>query len=159
MQPTPPRPATTARASTRRPGAAAPWLLLAILSANHSAARAAPASLPYLAQIPPAPLRIGAPPPRHPAPPPLAPPASDPAAPEIAAADPRSEADAGGAPGPALALPADTPEPSASQPGPASPAPILPDAYATPPPVTVHDLLPYFLPSTRPLSRATYEVK
>ncbi len=162
MQSHPPRPPFSGRASPSRPGASAPWLLLAILAANHSAARAAPASLPYLAHADPAPLRHAPAPPRLPPPPPLA----SPAAP-TSSSDPAPDPDLpAGADAPASATKGDgaSPRPPDSapprnSPGPTPPAPILPDTYAPGSTVTVQDFLPFFLPASRPTSRAVYELR
>jgi hypothetical protein len=163
MQSLPPRPASSSRASFPRSGTCAPWLLLAIFAANHSAARAAPSSLPYLVHAASTPLRFATPASRKPSPEALARPAS------AATVTPAAllQIEAGALPNSSVntppsveheASPAAPSAPGLAQ-GLPAPEPILPDTYAPAPPVTVQDFLPFFLPAPRPTSRATYEIR
>lgn len=135
-----------------------------ILAANQAAARDALSPLPYLAQAAPIALRFSAarpptPPPPHPAPkPPAEPPDSDSdedSSPSYTPTDPASSAPG---PGPGPATPAN-PAPADATAAPHGGLPILPDDYARPAPVTVEQLLPYFVPAPPPASRATYEIR
>ncbi len=167
MPPNPQRPDSSGRAACARLGASASCLVV-ILAANQAAARDALAPLPYLAHAAPVALRFTAarpptpPPPHLSAKPPEAPtPSKDPGpdaalAPDDAAKPtPAPAADPGASPG-MISGPSSGADPSAA---PTSGLPILPDTYARPAPVTVDQLLPYFLPPPAPVSRATYEVK
>lgn len=141
-------------------------LLLTILAANHAAARP-DTSLPYLAQTAPEALRFAV---RRPlGPPPVRPgtlsektaDAHESApAPEIAA-DAHAAAGHASAPDNVAAHPA--PAHVGTQPvttPPPAGAALVPDTYApAPPPVTIEDLLPFFIPPAAPTSRATYELK
>lgn len=159
------RPDHAPRAARARLGPPASCLLLAIFAANHSAARAAPGALPYLALVAPAPLRFAAPAPDLPPPPKLEAPAPPPATPAPATpapeAKPEDTTPDPTSPASAPAAPASEGSATASPPGAGQAAPpeILPDIYARPRPVTVHELLPFFLPAPSPASRATYEIK
>ncbi len=144
------------------------YLLLSILAANHAAARS-DTSLPYLTQTAPEALRFDVR--RTLGPPPVRPgaatqdatlvPESAPAPDASPATQPVSSAPP---PGDDLALPdiAGTPAQSATPPPPVGHA-LVPDIYAPPPPpVTIDELLPFFLPASTPAappSRATYELK
>ncbi len=167
MPPNPQRPDSSGRAACARLGASASCLVV-ILAANQAAARDALAPLPYLAHAAPVALRFAAarpptpPPPHLSVKPPEAPTSSQDTSPDGALApddaakpSPVPAANPGASPG-TVSSPSAGTDPSAA---PTSGLPILPDTYARPAPVTVDQLLPYFLPPPAPVSRATYEVK
>lgn len=174
MSSNPQRPDSSGRAACARLGASASCLVVTILAANQAAARDALAPLPYLAHVAPAALRFAAArPPTPPPPRPAVRPEEKAPTPENAAAGPdpapanpaaQSPPAPAGAPGDdaAASAPAEpSPPPATTDPTAAPPSglPILPDAYARPAPVTVDQLLPYFLPPPPPVSRAAYEIK
>lgn len=155
------RPDHSGRAACARLGASASCLVV-ILAANQAAARDAPSPLPYLAQSSPMALRFAAARAATAPPPHLQKKAPEPApsSAETNAAAPANVPATTTAPAapaaPGSSTPSNSP-PTSAEPG--SGLPILPDTYARPAPVTVDDLLPYFLPAPPPVSRATYEIK
>jgi hypothetical protein len=156
-----------ARLSSGRLGVNASCLLLTILAANHAAARS-DTSLPYLAMTGPEPLRFAV---RRPLGPlPVRPGAlsektsEDPeSAPTTEkSSDAHSPANPAGTPANVVSRPTTTAQPVV-QPvttPPPSGAALVPDTYAPPPaPITIEDLLPFFIPPAAQPSRATYELK
>lgn len=141
-------------------------LLLTILAANHAAARS-DTSLPYLAQTAPEALRFAV---RRPlGPPPVRPAALSEKTPDANESAPTPETSPAVHSSDSLAntpgnLPTHTaPTPSSTHTAPTPPATgasLVPDTYAPAPvPVTIDELLPFFIPPTAPPSRATYELK
>lgn len=153
------RPDHVGRASRARLGAPASCLLV-ILAANQAAARDAPVSLPYLAHAVPAGLRFAAAVPRLPPPTrPVLPAAAVAAAPPAELPPPETGDGTGANAEPAQAAPPVANQPAAAPAPEALPPSVLPDTYGRPPPVTVQDFLPFFIPSERPKSSASYEIK
>jgi len=176
MSSNPQRPDSSGRAACARLGASASCLVVTILAANQAAARDALAPLPYLAHVAPAALRFAAArPPTPPPPRPAVRPEEKAPAPENPATDPAPDPTNPAAQSPPTPMPAGAPgdEAAATVPtrpvppsattdptaAPPSGLPVLPDEYARPAPVTVDQLLPYFLPPPPPVSRAAYEIK
>ncbi len=162
MSSSPRSPSAPDRASRARIGASASGLVLTLLLANQSAARAAPEPLPYLVRSSPAALRFAtARMPTPPPPPPEKPEARnpDPAAAPATLAGPGDEAPATTPPATAETAPPRTAGDAAARPAAPEGLPIIPDGYAPSAPVSIEDLLPYFTLPPKPASRATYEVK
>lgn len=157
-------PAPPGHHSYSRVSASASCLIFTIMSANIAAARGT-ASLPYLPHAVPLALRFANALPKLPPPPPLGQRAHvdteiDAAAPPDFT-NPTITHAASTAP-PTLTDPAATDSSHSSQPSATestSGVQLVPDTYARPVPVSVQDLLPYFVPPSRPLSQATYELK
>jgi len=164
------------RTNVNRIGTPAACILVTILAANQASTRSH-ASLPYLVQGAPQALRFAQAPPTLP--PPVRPwEIPPPAKPELEhettlskrATDPHDNAHAGShanahsgsldnahaGPSTPAAIPTQPTPPSANENGGVE---LLPDTYAPKPPVHVEDILPFFLPPTAPVSRATYELK
>jgi len=145
-------------------------LLLTILAANHAAARS-DTSLPYLAQTAPETLRFAAR--RILGPPPIRPGTNTISMEPTLGHESASSTDT--TPAALVTSTTTTSDHDPVLPGffstpaqPATPPPpygvaLVPDIYAPlPPPVTIEDLLPFFIPPPAPAappSRATYELK
>ena len=145
------------RTTANRIGTPAACVLVTILAANQAATRAN-ASLPYLLQDAPQALRFAQTPTTLP--PPVRPWESLPLAPapesEPSSAKTPDDATAPTSPAqPELVLAPPTPKP----PPPPGGIELVPDAYSPRSNIRVDDILPFFLPPSNPVSRATYELK
>jgi len=145
------------RSAANRIGTPAACILVTIMAANHAATRV-DASLPYLLQDAPQALRFAQTPTTLP--PPVRPWESLPLAPV-----PESEPSSAKTPDDATAPTSTTqPELVIAAPPPKPPPPpggieLVPDAYAPRTNIRVEDILPFFMPPSNPVSRATYELK
>ncbi|MCS6275411.1 MAG: hypothetical protein H2169_13855 [Opitutus sp.] len=145
------------RSAANRIGTPAACILVTIMAANQAATRS-DASLPYLLQDAPQALRFAQTPTTLP--PPVRPWESLPLAPA-----PESEPSSAKNPDDATA-PTSTPQPELVivPPTPKPPPPpggieLVPDAYSPRTNIRVDDILPFFMPPSNPVSRATYELK
>ena len=145
------------RRAANRIGTPAACILVAILAANQASTRAN-ASLPYLLQDAPQALRFAQTPTTLP--PPVRPWESLPLPPA-----PESEPSSVNNTDDVIALPSPTqPELVIAPPKPKPTPPpggieLVPDTYSPRTTIRVDDILPFFLPPSDPVSRATYELK
>jgi hypothetical protein len=145
------------RTTANRIGTPAACVLVTILAANQAATRSN-ASLPYLLQDAPQALRFAQTPTTLP--PPVRPWESLPLAPapesEPSSAKTPDDAIAPTSPAqPELVLAPPTPKP----PPPPGGIELVPDAYSPRTNIRVDDILPFFMPPSNPVSRASYELK